>query len=229
MDSQETLFQEMASQYDVQIKAVQLTPERRVDIAMVGDIDALLEKIDPEAFKKEERLPYWAELWPASIALGRYLLSCPIPPGARVLELGCGLGLPAIVAAKLGCRALATDYEEAALKFARYNALRNGVAARMAFRTLDWRAPALDERFPYIVASDIWFDTADIPYLRVLVDRALEEGGTLIASDPGRSGIGARFFEELVGGGYDHGDETFEVDFQGAVSSVRVHRLGRRR
>ena len=225
MDSEQRLLEQIAHQYDVHLSAVELTPESRFEILVVRDVDALLDRIDPEAFKLDERLPYWAELWPASIALGRYLLSNRPPSGARVLELGCGLGLPAIVAAKLGCAVLATDYEEAALKFARYNALRNRVADRVAFRELDWRSPCLDQRFSYVLASDIWFDPSDVSPLVQLVDKTIQSGGILIGSDPNRSGIGWTFFQELARRGYDHRRTTFAVDHQGCVSHVGIHRL----
>ena len=58
--------------------------------------DALL---DEEAFARDEFLPYWAELWPAATALAAAL---PDVAGLRVVELGCGLGLPSLVAAARG-------------------------------------------------------------------------------------------------------------------------------
>ena len=54
------------------------------------DAEALL---DEEAFEREEFLPYWAELWPSSLALARAIAGRALR-GARTLELGCGLGLP---------------------------------------------------------------------------------------------------------------------------------------
>ena len=39
-------------------------------------------------------VPYWARLWPSGRALARAVAQDPPPPGARVLELGCGLALP---------------------------------------------------------------------------------------------------------------------------------------
>lgn len=64
--------------------------DRELSVLRPADADALL---DEEAFEREERLPYWAELWPSGVALAR-LLSVRSLRGARVLELGSGLGLP---------------------------------------------------------------------------------------------------------------------------------------
>ena len=75
------------------------------------DTEALL---DEEAFEHEEFLPYWAELWPSSLALARTIAGRALR-GARTLELGCGLGLPSIAAALAGGRVLATDWSPEAI------------------------------------------------------------------------------------------------------------------
>jgi release factor glutamine methyltransferase len=61
---------------------------------------------------------------PASLALARYLFSVR---DKSVLDLGCGTGLFAVAAAKLGAReVVATDLDPAAVLCARRNAERNG-------------------------------------------------------------------------------------------------------
>ena len=90
MKVEERLLQKITAEYDTQIKAIKLSPGIHIDVLTVKDVDVLLDKIDPETFEKDERMPYWAELWPASIALGRYLLAHPIMEGTQILELGCG-------------------------------------------------------------------------------------------------------------------------------------------
>src|SRR3954465_9682236 len=62
------------------------------------DSDELLEE---EAFEQEEFLPYWAELWPSSVALARAVGARALR-GAPTLELGCGLGLASIAPARAG-------------------------------------------------------------------------------------------------------------------------------
>ena len=53
---------------------------------------------DPQNFE-DERLPYWTELWPSSIALCRWLEERRAEIAGRpCLDLGCGLGLTAMVA-----------------------------------------------------------------------------------------------------------------------------------
>src|SRR5436305_15318527 len=99
------------------------------------DSDELLAE---EAFEQEELLPYWAELWPSSVALARAVGARALR-GARTLELGCGLGLVSTAAAQAGGRVLATDWSAEAVRFAVDNAARNGVDLDAA--VVDWSAP----------------------------------------------------------------------------------------
>jgi hypothetical protein len=61
--------------------------------------------IDEDDFDRNERLPYWAELWPSAISLARYLHERDLA-GARAIELGCGVGLPTIAALTRGAQVL---------------------------------------------------------------------------------------------------------------------------
>ena len=93
------------------------------------------ELIDEAAFDEDEFLPYWAELWPSGVALARSSRRSTLR-GRRVLELGCGLGLPSLAAALRGADVLATDWAEDAIELLRANAERNGIALRVGARAL---------------------------------------------------------------------------------------------
>src|SRR5215213_7571289 len=78
------------------------------------DAEALL---DEDAFADDEFLPYWAELWPAGLALARVL---PAElEGVRVVDVGCGLGVPSLVAAARSARVTATDWAADAIDLLR--------------------------------------------------------------------------------------------------------------
>ena len=61
--------------------------------------------IDEAAFADDEFMPYWAELWPSGLALARALPTRL--DGLRVVELGCGLGVPSLAAAARGAEVTA--------------------------------------------------------------------------------------------------------------------------
>ncbi len=108
---------------------------REVVVVRPRDSIALL---DEEAFEREEFLPYWADLWPSAVALARAVAARPLT-GLRVLELGCGLGLPSLAAALAGARVLATDWSGDAVAFAAANAARNGL--RVETQVCAWSQP----------------------------------------------------------------------------------------
>jgi len=147
------------------------------------DVDAL---IDVAAFEADERIPYWAQVWESALVLAEDLSG--LEAGERsFLELGCGLGLPAIVAARQGFVATASDYEEAALEGVRYNAARNG-AASLATLLLDWRRLPDDlARHDLVVAADVLYEKHHATTLAAAIARSLAPGGVAWVADPGRA------------------------------------------
>src|SRR5207244_3110406 len=78
------------------------------------------------AFARDDDLPFWADLWPASRMLAKAVLRQPWTPGLTALELGCGLGLPGVAALARGLRVIFSDRDRTALRFAGSNAALNG-------------------------------------------------------------------------------------------------------
>ena len=71
--------------------------------------------IDEDAFAEDERLPYWADIWPSARVLAERIAGEPVND-RRYLELGCGAGLVAVAAAIAGFDITATDYYDDALR-----------------------------------------------------------------------------------------------------------------
>lgn len=71
--------------------------------------------------------------------------------GERVLEIGAGMGLAAVLLARAGARVVATDVVPEAVASIRANALLNGV--EVDAREGDAYAPVGDERFDLICAN----------------------------------------------------------------------------
>jgi predicted nicotinamide N-methyase len=120
--------------------------------------------IDEEAFADDEFLPYWAELWPASTALAEAL---PEVAGLRVVELGCGLGVPSLVAAARGATVTAVDWAADAIALLRENAARNGLELE-AVRA-DWRS--FEGSFDLALAADVLYEERNVEPLVELMLR----------------------------------------------------------
>ena len=126
------------------------------------------ELIDEEAFAEDEFLPYWAELWPAAIALAGALPERL--EGFRVVELGCGLGVPSLVAAARGAEVTALDWAADAVSLLRRNARRNALELEAAVH--DWREP-LGRRFDLVLAADVLYEHRNVePVLERLREAA---------------------------------------------------------
>jgi predicted nicotinamide N-methyase len=153
---------------------------RDLTITRPVDADAL---VDERAFEPDEFMPYWAELWPSSRALARRVGTRALH-GARVLELGCGLGLPSIAAAQAGGRVVASDWSPEAIAAAAANAERNGVAVETLL--CSWAAPGpLVERAPWdlVLAADVLYERPSVAVLLALLPRLAPEAWL---ADPGR-------------------------------------------
>ena len=169
--------------------------------------DALL---DEEEFARDERLPYWAELWPSATALARRLARGDLA-GMRVVELGCGVGLPTVVALGRGARALATDHYEAALDFASYNAKVN-LGRDLQTRLLDWRTPglgSLESSFDLVLAADVLYERGNVPLLAGLIPTLIKPGARVLIADPRRNPA-PDFLKEMEG-------RSFQVSTEEAV------------
>ena len=149
--------------------------------------------IREEDFVKDERLPYWADIWPSSTILAAHLVSLtksgrPRTAG-RGLELGCGVGLVTIAAMIAGYEMLATDYYTDALAFTRANAWRE-LKKEPETRMIDWRAFPKDAgKFDLILASDVLYEKEYALLLPGIFKKALAPGGMVILADPGRIGV----------------------------------------
>ena len=141
--------------------------------------------IREEDFVKDERLPYWADVWPSSIILAGKLLELD-GHGKSALELGCGVGLSTLAATSAGFDVLSTDYYEDALDVTRANVFRNlGKIART--RLVDWRHLTLDlGTFDLIFASVVLYENEYAKLLPVLLRGLLSSDGIVMIADPGR-------------------------------------------
>ena len=73
--------------------------------------------------------------------------------GERVLDIGTGIGLAAVLAARAGAHVVAIDVVEAAVRCARENAVLNGVADRVDVRLGDAYEPVRGLAFDLIATS----------------------------------------------------------------------------
>ena len=184
--------------------------------------------IDEAEYEEDERLPYWADLWPSGIVLARHLAGLDLT-GLRIVEMGAGLGLPSIVAASGGADVLATDWYGVALEFATANAAQND-APELATRLVDWAAPPADlldgPRFDLVIGADVAYESRHGAQLAPLILRLVRDGGEVLIADPRRPAVSS-LVTNMREAGWRHTREEVEYegrpDEQGRV--VYLHRF----
>jgi predicted nicotinamide N-methyase len=160
---------------------------REVVMLRPRDGDALLDEVLAEDDPADDRLPFWAELWPSGAALATLLAGRDLT-GTRVLELGCGLGLVSVTAAGSGAaEVLAADQSGEAVAFTTANAARNGVVVRTVRCAFERPGPLLaGAPWDLVVAADVLYEPKTVPVLVDLLPRLVGPGGEVLLADPGR-------------------------------------------
>jgi predicted nicotinamide N-methyase len=117
-------------------------------------------------------------LWPAGLALARALPATLA--GVSVVELGCGLGVPSLVAAARGAAVTALDWAGDAIELLRENAERNSV--EIDARRADWRQ--LTGSFDLVLAADLLYEQRYVAPLLELLPRLAPEALVALAGRP---------------------------------------------
>jgi predicted nicotinamide N-methyase len=179
------LGEDLKRQFVTDVERVPLG-DWQVELLRPRNSDDLISEAD---FVRDDRLPYWADLWPSARVLAEYLLESPVAVAAepaRLVELGCGLGLVTAAAMRAGYDVLATDYYEDALRFTRANADR-ATGREPATRLVDWRAFPDDlGHFDRVIAADVLYEHAYAPLISRAIAQVLTPDGAAVIADPGR-------------------------------------------
>lgn len=131
-----------------------------------------------------EYLPLWAHLWPGSHLLAKAVLEEPwsqvgTGESLQALEIGCGLGLPGIVALARGLRVIFSDYDAASLRYAAESARLNGFTD-FSLLQMDWSSPPRDLRVPVVLGSDVAYEMRMVQPLVTFLKRVLMPEGVCL-------------------------------------------------
>ncbi|MDR1856646.1 MAG: class I SAM-dependent methyltransferase [Desulfovibrio sp.] len=182
MEAMPTILARIATRFDADFEPLAVDGEE-LHVLTIRDMQRHLESVakSPSLSDPLRQLPLWAKIWPASLVLGR-LLRHFRPDGRRLLELGGGVGVASLIAARHGfARITLTDANADALDFARANVLRNGLENVVEVRHCDvTRPPDFDEPFDIIAAAELlYLDELHRPLTKLLA-RHLAPGGIAV-------------------------------------------------
>jgi predicted nicotinamide N-methyase len=214
------LRRELERRFRTTRRVVQLAG-REVELLSPANADDLISEDD---YVKDERLPYWADLWPSAQILAREVREMRLA-GERVLELGCGLGLVAIGAALAGAQVTATDYYDDAVLFATLN-VAEATGQTIEARMVDWTAMPPDlGRFDVVLTSDVLYEPRYAALVAGAIAATLRRGGEAIVADPGRIAC-PDFLTECRAIGLVVSDTTPHAYAEGEIrQTITVYRL----
>jgi len=177
--------------------------------------------IDPET-----AFPYWSQVWPAAIAISKFLEEHPdYIENKSVLELAAGLGLPSLMAARVAKTVYCTDYLHDAVAAIRRSILHNQFK-NMSCGLLDWNN--MSNPFPeadVVLMSDINYNPKDFETIYSLLKNVLNRGSIIILSTPQRL-LAKPFIEQLMP--WCILKEEIEVTHLAAVKPITVMVLSKK-
>ncbi len=161
----------------------------------------------------EELCPYFGVVWPAARALAEYLADLPESKirGKTVLELGCGLALPSILATKRLAHVVATDFHPEVWGFLESNIKINHIQ-NITYRNMNWEnriEPAV-KNFDWIIGSDILYESRYSASLALNLSKQVNQNGHVVIADPGRPYL-QDFVDAMKNQGFDYQTQTKKV------------------
>lgn len=160
-------------------------------------LDQLIAKDKEDIHLKDERIPYWMDLWPSAIALSNFILNnAELFKGKNSIEIGAGLAMPSIVAAEYCKTVWITDYLEDALLFAQKNAALNAIT-NVIYHQLDWRNVDIHQKFDVVLASDIAYEKRFHKELPRAINMLMKDDGVCYLTEPGRV-LAKNFLQEVL-------------------------------
>jgi predicted nicotinamide N-methyase len=169
-------------QYPIQL--TQISAKKAIYIPLyegVQEVYASLLNLDPNT-----PFPFWAKLWPSSIALLDVLKAHPhLIQNKHVLEIGAGIGLPSLMMADIARSIQISDYDKEAVALIQKNIehlqLQNAEALQ-----LDWNNVPENLNPEVIILSDVNYDPTQFDLLISLINKFIHQGCTIILSTPQR-------------------------------------------
>lgn len=176
------------------------------------------EQQDPFA---EDLCPYFGVLWPSAQALSVFLAQHPeLVRHKKMIELGCGLALPSLVAKHLGANVLATDFHPDVESYVQRNARHSGIDLK--YERLNWREVNEQGAFDLVIGSDILYESKHPKEVALGLLRYTNSGSLIILSDPGRAYL-QKFLDAMNELG--HREEIHLVEIEGKEQFIILYRI----
>lgn len=145
-------------------------------------------KLVKQLRKHAKPIIHGTKVWDSSYLVMDYLERHPLPPGCRVMDLGCGWGALSIYCAvRHQARVTAVDADDNVFPYLRMQAALNGVELKTRCRKFHQIPRKTLARQQVVVGSDICFWDNMVASLYKAINKSLRAGvQQIIIADPGR-------------------------------------------
>lgn len=183
-------MKEFTFQYKLRRETVEIAPFS-FNLQVLVDFEETVDEmfIQPDVPQDMDLCPYFGTLWPAAHTLANEVATLPdaLIQEREILEVGCGLGLPSMVALKRGGHVTAMDFHPDAEAFFRQNLSSNNLGPVTYIRA-DWlKGSARLRQYQMIIGSDILYSAEQPLPLAEFIHKHLTPDGSAIITDPGRA------------------------------------------
>ncbi len=158
-----------------------------IRLLMIGNLEKFLENKNP--FVDVSTFPFWVKLWDSAVVLAYVLDSLPDKKSKSLLELGAGLGLPGLAAAKAGFRVTLSDFEDIILDFQRVSCSASALS-QVTIKKIDWFNPPELGSFDVLAGAEILFREEFFePLLQLFTTTLKPQGLIYMAHDARRKSL----------------------------------------
>ena len=177
-----------------------MSRHKTISLPHLGDIQIIIKtrrdigKETPIEKRDDESLgwAYWDRLWPSELALSEFLIQEYFPEkltGKNILEIGCGVGLAGVVAARLGAFTTFSDMVPITLEGVKETCRLNHIQ-QFDTCTLDWFSTIpLTTKYDIVLGSEVFYDTKNLPGIFNVLHSVLKPDGQAFFCDPNRLGL----------------------------------------
>jgi predicted nicotinamide N-methyase len=176
------------------VKLTQISAEKAIYIPEYEQVKEIYESM--VKIEANTPFPFWAKLWPSSIALVNVLENNPDwIKDKQVLELGAGIGLPSLMLAGLAKSIQVSDYADEAVALLQKNIAHLNLKNVQALQ-LDWNHLPLSIQPDVLILSDVNYDPSEFDTLIQIITNKIMDGCTILLSTPQRI-MASPFIQEL--------------------------------
>jgi len=149
------------------------------------DLQQVDSQLSEDAPVSSAQWALFGHLWPAGLALARHVAGIDIA-GLRLLEFGCGLGVPSLLLRARGADIHASDIHPRAQEFLDFNCALNDLP-RIPFSTAEFKQlPSALGRYDVLLGADVLYERGAAETVAELVNAHAKPCARVLISDPGR-------------------------------------------